>query len=809
MNSYILENAGEHMEYYAKSKKRQLSEDEKKKIAETLKLLEQELETELEAWEKITIEKEIKKLKVEKGEPETAVTLQQHQEEIVQCAEHFFEQYGSYFSEKQKRLVIEACRIHDWGKANLVFQSKVNPKIKNMYGVQLKNVEQIPHGFLSAATISRKAFCELSEDFEKNDFEAFVTAVFYHHTRENDYSDTEIKEFGQKYYEEHIKQYLHAETKKICYGNSKYLLFQDSQGVVNYQKDAEKWQQYLVIKGLLNKFDYSVSAGYIESEYHPDIEKRELAGNIEKRFDSSQMRPAQKYMKEHKDENLVVIAPTGSGKTEAALLWMNGEKSFYTLPLKVSSNAIYQRIKESYSYPDVTILHSDSMQRYLREYASTDTGGYEVYEKSKMLSQPLTVCTVDQLFKFVYKALGTEIFAATLKYSKVVLDEIQAYSPRVIATIIYGLKTINELGGRFAIITATFPPVLQHFMEEYGLVQGEQYLFQDFSEEAKEMRHMVEIREEEIDTTELVICGEKKKVLVICNTVTRAQEVYSELAELTDNVYLLHSRYIRRDREILEDKIMEFSGDENACGIWVTTQIVEASLDIDFDILYTEMCTADSLLQRMGRCNRKNRYTPKEANIIVIANKNGVGKRSVYEEELYERSLNLLRKYENVILSEKQKIEYINRVYCTEEILKTNYYQEIKKYLKLFDTINPLEYSKREADEKFRDIKSITVVPDIIYRENREIFERGIELFQTPHVSREIKSVFTSKLNSLTLNLNLYSHIKDVDVDTIGQNGKKKICDIHRARMKYEFDINTGRGRGLLLNEKEEEDFIL
>ena len=64
-------------------------------------------------------------------------------------------------------------------------------------------------------------------------------------------------------------------------------------------------------------------------------------------------------------------------------------------------------------------------------------------------------------------------------------------------------------------------------------------------------------------------------------------------------MWLLHSRFIRRDRNLLEQKIMEFS-ESDEVGIWVTTQIVEASLDIDFDILHTEMCTADSLLQRMG-----------------------------------------------------------------------------------------------------------------------------------------------------------------------------------------------------------------
>ena len=78
---------------------------------------------------------------------------------------------------------------------------------------------------------------------------------------------------------------------------------------------------------------------------------------------------------------------------------------------------------------------------------------------------------------------------------------------------------------------------------------------------------------------------------------------------------------------------------ENETGIWVTTQLVEASLDIDFDVLYTEMSTADSLLQRMGRCNRKGRYIPDKANIHIYINANGVGvSRAIYNREIYTRS---------------------------------------------------------------------------------------------------------------------------------------------------------------------------
>ena len=112
--------------------------------------------------------------------------------------------------------------------------------------------------------------------------------------------------------------------------------------------------------------------------------------------------------------NIILIGPTGSGKTEAALLWLDGEKGFYTLPLKVSSNAIYSRIKNGYGYEHAAILHSDSMAMYLKENPGS---AWEKQEQAKLLANPVTVCTIDQLFTFVYRALGTEIFAATLKYS--------------------------------------------------------------------------------------------------------------------------------------------------------------------------------------------------------------------------------------------------------------------------------------------------------------------------------------------------------------------------------------------------------
>lgn len=796
------------MEYYAKSKKVQFTSERINEIKKNMKNIEECLKENLTETDVEILNSSITDI-AEKTE-EKQKTLKEHHKDIVTCAEMFFLEYGEYFTEKEKKLVVEACRIHDLGKVNLVFQAMICPKLAEKFHIDVRKTQQIPHGFLSAVTISLDEFDDLSELFSDKDFGPFITAVYYHHDREDHYNSPAIRKYAEKYYMKQIEEYLNRKIRKLNCSNLDDLLFRNNVYTGKYIPDSNAWKEYLLIKGLLNKFDYTVSAGYENAESAIDLHEKKLVKNIEKFLNGKELRPAQKFMKMNRDKNLIVIAPTGSGKTEASLLWMNGEKSFYILPLKVSSNAIYLRIKENYEYKDVALLHSDAMAVYLREYNGNEDIG-EKYERSKMLSQPLTVCTVDQLFRFVYRALGTEIFAATLKYSKLVLDEIQAYEPRVIATIIYGLKMIQEMGGKFAIITATFPPVLKYFMEQYGLVEGKQYIFKDFTgkeyQVEKYPRHKVEIRHSEMNLDEIRLRGKNRKVLVICNTVSKAQKLYKKLEG--ENVWLLHSKYIRRDRAFLERKIMGFS-ESGESGIWITTQIVEASLDIDFDILYTEMCTADSLLQRMGRCNRKGRYCPNEANIVVFDNRNGVSegkRRSVYEDKLYDRSLELLSKYEHILFSEDKKTAYMNEVYSVDGVKETIYFENIQKDLKLFSEIHPTEYSADEAE--VRDIRSVTIVPENVYVENQNLFEYGVEFLKKPNMSREARSLIKSKLENLTLSLNLYQKFPaEVDRTTIGLSENRKITDIHRAQYNYEFDIESGKGRGILFDEQLELDGI-
>lgn len=791
------------MNFYAKSKKHILKANEKEKVEKEYLNLIDEMGDILSKAEIAALENE--KNNIINDVYEEQKTLREHLDETVECAERFFEQYGKYFTEKEKALIFTACKYHDVGKANLVFQANISDEVDTKY----KNIKQIPHGFLSALTLSLEKLQTKIDDITNDDFKCLVTAVYYHHTRDDEFNADEIRKFSDNYFKDCFNEFSEiSDWKTKMVNRGKYLFNIKKNDGVGIDEDL--WHEYMLIKGMLNKFDWTVSSGKIGSEENIDFEKKKLINNIDKRYGKN-LRTVQQYMREKADSNVVIIAPTGSGKTEAALYWLNGEKGFYTLPLKVSSNAIYKRIREEYSFKDVALLHSESLQKYIEESVDEqrkddeEKSAKEKFEKTKMFSAPLTISTVDQLFLFVYKALGTEIMAATLKYSKVIIDEIQSYEPRIVAALIYGLKTISQMGGKFAIMTATLPPVLLDFMNKYGLIKNETYCFEDFSAENVMQRHMIKLYEQEFNLEEIAEESKTKKVLVICNTVKKAQETYRLLEEYTDNVYSLHARYIKKHRKMLEKNIMQFSENRESIGIWVTTQIVEASLDIDFDILYTEMCTADSLLQRMGRCNRKGRYIPSKPNIKIYKTenakrqvKNRINNTGIYYRDLFERSWECMGDYENQLFTEEQKINYINEVYDTEKIVNTEYYKEIEAYLEYFQKLSVNELSKMDGKKKFRMIESVSVMPDKIYNENEDFIEKYQSEIYDRHLGREAKEILKTKLDELTLSVTIYNKYSKEGIE-----GFIEKTDIHRTDFVYDFDEETGKGIGLSKTERE------
>ena len=490
----------------------------------------------------------------------------------------------------------------------------------------------------------------------------------------------------------------------------------------------------------------------------------------------------QQFAKINHNKNVIVIGSTGMGKTEAALLWSNHDKTFFTLPLRISINAIYDRIKETIEYEHVGLLHSTAID-YLDD--KNEENEFEKIEQARNLYEKITTCTIDQIFPFVFKYRGYEKIYATLSYSKVVIDEIQAYSPEIVAVILKGLQMINNLNGQFMVMTATLPRIYKDKLEEMGI----KFEYNEFIKNT--IRHKIQLVESEInqDIEEIKESSKNKKVLIIVNTINKAIEIYKKLKdEDVQNVNLLHSRFIQADRSEKERNIKEFSKNKNEAGIWITTQIVEASLDIDFDMLYTEMSTLDSLFQRLGRCYRSREYDGNIPNVkIYIKDTSGV--RYIYDKEIYEKSIELLKPYNGVILQEKVKIDLVDKLYSKEMLQNTDFYKKFNEAFRVLDNIIDYDTSKNDAQRILRNINNIDVIPKIIYDNNLNLFEeysKESDKKKKYELKRRIDKLFIS----------------------ISSSNKKKlgnlIIECPYIKEKYIIDTKYDNEIGLLLENDEE-----
>lgn len=766
-----------------------------------------------------------------KNEEFITQTIEEHTNKLIELFNKFKEVYGKYFEKHELELIKIACETHDLGKMNSRFQKKLYKSINKEKLFECdkdieefyKNIDikEIPHGILSCSFLN---IDELEDRFGTDYTEAVVSAVYNHHQRDfSDIKNKDIKEVVNK----DLKKYADMYDKNLQCDSFSIQMNVIKEGVDN---DYEFWLKFIVIKGMLNKIDYAASVCFYNKEkrmYEFGINKDDFEmtadNSCEKvlsKFKQKkyELKDCQEFMNNNKDKNIIVVASTGIGKTEGALLWAGDSKTFYTLPIKVSINAIYERIKTQnyYDKEKITILHSDAVSELMKEDA--DFGdAMEKYDKSKKLSYPFTVCTIDQLFYFVFKSLGTEIFPATLKYSKIIIDEIQSYTPEITAFILYGLKVINDLGGQFCIMTATLPPIIKELMERENIKFETPKTFikkdENWNSIKRHFIKFIEFKDEEekdFNYDEILEKAKNKKLLIICNTVKRSQDVYTKLKEKNKQnteINLLHSRFIFRDRKEKETKIQDFAS-SNKFGIWISTQIVEASLDIDFDILYTDMCSADSLLQRMGRCYRNRIYEKDEPNIFIYDTKVGVGngKNSVYDLELYKRAVDFIKEYDNKIFTEEQKLEYIEKVYNTKELEKSDYLESINRNYEALKNLQPAFIDKSDAADLFRAIDSVTVIPKEIYlsliRDDNNIINEYFEIKDKEKKTKDDLKNLINKKNEIlgfTTSVRLYKSLQSNAGFKPIELGKNKLDKIYIVDLEYSEELGLLEGKANII----------
>lgn len=378
--------------------------------------------------------------------------------------------------------------------------------------------------------------------------------------------------------------------------------------------DAPRAKAFMLTRGWLMAADHAVSAGV--TEFKAQIAPPSLP---------SSLRSFQQEVSSH-DGNAFLEAPTGSGKTIAAINWAlhnrrSGERIFYLLPYQASIEAMSDTLEGYFGKESVAVLHARAVDYAFREYFE-QSGEYESAaaqareeaEINRLVHKPLKVATPFQLLKWLFGVPRWEIGVSEMVGALFIFDEIHAYDAHTAALIIEMVRVLKQLGGRFLFMSATFPDFLKQLLEEALGESAKHFTVTPKDEWSREFlnqaRHCIRWRDSALEdmADEIAqMASEGKRVLVVANRVAQAQAIYRLLQERgLSGVHLLHSRFTRRDRVAKEKAIIRtLKGEqETDLKVLVATQVVEVSLDVSFDTLYTEVAPVDDLLQRFGRVNR-------------------------------------------------------------------------------------------------------------------------------------------------------------------------------------------------------------
>ena len=399
----------------------------------------------------------------------------------------------------------------------------------------------------------------------------------------------------------------------------------------------------------------------------------------------------------------ILMAPTGSGKTEAALLWAVSQaqekrpvpRLYYTLPFQASMNAMQKRLNEDDKddpkrkapfLNQVGLEHSRSTLAYYRWKLDEDYSPEQALKTARWYNNlahlnyyPVRVLSPYQILKAPYRLTGYETLLTDCLDATFIFDEIHAYEADRLAMILATVKYLREqYGASFFVMSATLPKLLRRRLTEAlgtdKLIEASSELYEQFRRHVLLLKDGDLLEEPSMDRIAEVATKGRQSVLVCCNTVKRAQAAYEmlckRLEELEEKVevLLLHGRFNGKDRLEKEKLVREATGSRSKMRrpiVLVATQVVEVSLDIDLDVIYTDPAPLEALLQRFGRINRRRL---KEAAPVCVFREPVPDRSLPYDPLLIKAGLAVLEKHNGQMIDEAQTSKWLNEIYDNTDI---------------------------------------------------------------------------------------------------------------------------------------------
>lgn len=572
----------------------------------------------------------------------SGITLEQHNKDVVkeslsicQVLPASLSKYSKMVGKNLTNLLCASAEWHDEGKKHNKWQTACWKDYQNYKVWKTKNSEG---NFLK---YSKECQDEAGENLRKNNFRHEMeslrivvpqgdllmsqkVAIAAHHTK-----------LGRRY----------EDTWKACEAyRSLWIEFRRTSSSITLKNDfsllCSAHMEYDAIRGLLQLADHRASAKEEEAE---DIYILEPFSYT---FPYTQKRGVQKIVEDNWKKDFILLrAPTGAGKTDAALLWASkqieaqrADRLIFAMPTRFTANAISVNVSKELG--QTGLYHSSAWSAISDRVKNNEISLSDALNQHKMarcLLSPITVCTIDHLLmSLTMTREDHHLISYNLANSCVVIDEADFYDDFTLANIQYLLKVLYEWKVPVLIMSASLPD------SSLSLYQSTGYKVDSILEDSHDVnknRKRFEIKDiidynefKDIDPL-IEKCFERGNGILYMNTVDSAIALYKHICsdkkrtkEEIDNIHLYHSRFTEPDKLKKEKEIINALGkkawDEGtAKGIVIMTQIGEMSINISSEIMISELCPIDRMIQRTGRLCRFSDYIGKLYVLIPYRNK--------------------------------------------------------------------------------------------------------------------------------------------------------------------------------------------
>lgn len=381
--------------------------------------------------------------------------------------------------------------------------------------------------------------------------------------------------------------------------------------------------------------------------------------------------------------------------------------------------------------------------------------------RKRGLLAPFGVGTIDQALMAVLQTKHVFVRLFGLAHKTVIIDEVHAYDAYMSTLLERLLEWLAALGSPVILLSATLPierrnKLIEAYQKGLGVSTDEiqkavypriSYATDstinvrkiDVSTKSRTL-HVEKADEDFIEKLKAKLETDEGCVAIVCNTVQRAQDIYEELSKddfFKDIIDLLHARFRFIDREEREQRVLERFGKPDESGknperpkraVLIATQIIEQSLDLDFDLMISDLAPVDLLLQRAGRLHRHDRPRSDEFKtpmLWLIEPKITDGGEPNFENSIvYDKHI-LLRTW--LALQEIEKVAIPNEVE------------------KLIEAVYDLEKPFENLDENLKVLWQ-TSLENCLKAEEDDDEQASYRLIKRPSYSRHISGIFANNL---------------------------------------------------------------